>query len=251
MLKRIAAMGFVLLWTGSAFGAHPLITDDTGTQGKGKFQLELNGEYGHKDENEFTENTTRIAAVLSYGIINNLDVILCIPYGYREEKDSEGSTRHEGIADGSIELKWRFYEKDGLSFAIKPGITLPTGDDERGLGTGRPTYSLFFIAAKEIKPWAFYLNLGYKRNENRCDERKDLWQASLAGDVVVVKNLKAVANIIIERNPKVECQTHPASIIGGFIYSLSEELDVDAGIKAGLNNAEVGYALLVGLTYKF
>ena len=35
---------------GTAFGAHPLITDDTGTQGKGKFQLEMNGKAARDKE---------------------------------------------------------------------------------------------------------------------------------------------------------------------------------------------------------
>lgn len=30
------------------FAAHPLITEDTGTQGKGNFQLELTGEHAHE-----------------------------------------------------------------------------------------------------------------------------------------------------------------------------------------------------------
>ena len=50
MFKRIGAMTVVFLWSGTVFAAHPLITDDTGTQGKGKFQLEVNGEYAHEDE---------------------------------------------------------------------------------------------------------------------------------------------------------------------------------------------------------
>ena len=35
----------IFCFTTSLYAAHPLITDDTGTQGKGRFQLELNGEY--------------------------------------------------------------------------------------------------------------------------------------------------------------------------------------------------------------
>lgn len=102
-----------------------------------------------------------------------------------------------------------------------------------------------------MRPWAFHLNLGYKRNENKINETKDLWHASLAGEVEVIKNLKAVANIGVERNPEEESTTHPAFILGGFIYSFMEQLDVDLGIKAGLNKAEKDYILLVGLTYRF
>ena len=32
--------------SGSAFAAHPLISDDPGVQAKGRFQLECNSEYG-------------------------------------------------------------------------------------------------------------------------------------------------------------------------------------------------------------
>ena len=40
----------VLAWATGAFAAHPLITDDAGTMGTGKAQLELYGEYGHDKE---------------------------------------------------------------------------------------------------------------------------------------------------------------------------------------------------------
>ncbi|MDY0188586.1 MAG: hypothetical protein RBR16_11745, partial [Syntrophus sp. (in: bacteria)] len=43
--------------TPTAFAAIPLITDDTGTQGKGKFQLEVLGEYGYEKEEGVKENT--------------------------------------------------------------------------------------------------------------------------------------------------------------------------------------------------
>ena len=50
----------VLLITSSPFfAAHPLITDDTGTQGKGKFQLEVNREYGYDKEEGVTIKTTQ------------------------------------------------------------------------------------------------------------------------------------------------------------------------------------------------
>ncbi len=251
MFKRIGAMTVVFLWSGTVFAAHPLITDDTGTQGKGKFQLEVNGEYAHEDENGVTEDATEIATMLSFGIVDNVDVVLGIPYQYIRAKDPGTATREKGVSDTSLELKWRFYEKDGLSFALKPGITLPTGDDAKGLGAGRATYGLFFITTKEIEPWAFHLNLGYGRNENKVDEREDIWHASLASEREIVKDLKAVANLGIERNPDRTSSTHPAFILGGLIYSLSEGLDVDFGVKGGLNKPETDYSILAGATLKF
>jgi hypothetical protein len=234
-----------------SYAAHPLITDDTGTQGKGKFQFELNGEYGHDSEDGVSANTAKVAGALTYGATDNLDIVLGIPYQYIWTRRSGDTNRENGPGDVSLELKWRFYASDGLSFALKPGFTLPTGDEVKGLGAGKATYSMFFITTKEIKPWEFHLNLGYIRNENKSNERKDLWHASLAGEFEVVKALKVVGNIGIERNTDRTVDIHPAFILGGLIYSISENFDIDFGIKGGLTKPEADYTFLTGITWRF
>lgn len=249
--KFIFALSMTLAVAGTAFAAHPLITDDTGTQGKGKYQLEFNGEYGHEQEDGATADTTEAAMILSYGAADNLDIVLGIPYQSIKTKDSGGISRESGISDLSIEVKWRFHDSDGLTFALKPGIAVPTGDYRKGLGAGKTAYSLFLIATKEIKPWSIHLDLGYMRNENRADERKNLWHASIACAVEVLKDLKVVGNIGVERNTDRTIDAHPAFILGGIIYSLSENLDMDFGIKAGLNKPETDYAILAGIAWRF
>ena len=241
----------ILLFVSNSFAAHPLITDDTGTQGKGKFQLEVNGEYGHDRDEGVTTRATQIATALTYGLSDPVDIVLGIPYQHIKIEDPEGVTKGDGISDTSLELKWRFYEKDGLSFALKPGITLPTGDNEKGLGAGRTTYYLFFIGTKEMKPWEFHLNLGYIRNENKNDEKKNLWHASLAATVEVVKDLKIVGNIGIEEDVERNLNTPDSFILGGVIYSLSENFDIDFGIKGGLSKPETDYSVLAGITWRF
>jgi len=47
MFRRILLVLIITLTNTAAFAAHPLITDDTGTQGKGKFQLEVNSELNY------------------------------------------------------------------------------------------------------------------------------------------------------------------------------------------------------------
>ena len=220
---------FVMFFAGTANAMHPLITDDAGTQGKGKFQLEVNGEYGQDKDNGVTTNTTQIVSTLSYGISDPIDIVLSVPYLHVKVKDV-GTVSDDGISDITLEAKWRLYEHEGLSFALKPGLTFPTGDDEKGLGAGRATYHLFFITSKELKPWAFHLNLGYIRNENKIDERKNLWHASLATTIEVVKDLKVVGNIGIERDTERNSNSDPAFILGGLVYSISENFDIDFGV---------------------
>jgi hypothetical protein len=157
----------------------------------------------------------------------------------------------DGISDLAIEAKWRFYEKEGLSFALKPGFTFPTGDEQKGLGTGRVTSHLYFIASKEIGPWAIHMNLAYIRNENKIDERKNVWRASLASTVEVVKSLKLAGDIGVETNPDKSSNTPPAYVLGGLIYSVSDNFDVGFGIKGGLTRPETDIAVRGGITWRF
>jgi hypothetical protein len=139
----------------------------------------------------------------------------------------------------------------GWSFALKPGATFPTGNEKKDLGTGRVTYSIFFITTKEIEPLAFHLNLGYMRNENKLDERKDIWHISLASELKLIKDLRLVTNIGMERNPDRTSNKHPAFILGGFIYSIFENFDIDIGIKGGLNKQETDVTILAGIAWRF
>ena len=243
-----------------AFAKHPLITDDTGTQGKGRTQLEVTGEVGfdkEKDDSSGKEATTEsreseLRATLSYGLFENADLVLSAPYQWKKtEFDSATVSDVNGFADLSIEVKWQFFKKGGLSFAVKPGLTVPTGEKDKDLGTGRTGYTFFLIASKEKEPWELHANLGYKRNENDLDERKDIWHASLAGGWKMSEKLELVADIGAESNPDRETDTHPVFILGGIVYSVTENLDIDAGIKGGLNKAETDYAFLVGMTFRF
>jgi hypothetical protein len=75
--------------------AHPLITDDAGTQGKGKYLFELNGQTGNETERSADgigangtakEKETELRAALTYGINDNVDLILTTPTSGRRRK---------------------------------------------------------------------------------------------------------------------------------------------------------------------
>ncbi len=233
-----------------SWAEHPLITDDTGTQGRGKFQLELNGEYARDSNDGAVQHTTPTASALTYGVNDSLDVSIGLPYEWIKT-DGAGSGSLNGPGDVAIAAKWRFYEKDGLSFALKPVLTFPTGDKDKQLGTGKVTYSMFLITTKEIKPWALHLNLGYIAHENSLDQRIPLWHASIASEVEVAKGLRLVANTGMQRNTEKESHTDPAFLLGGLIYSITGNIDIDAGYKYGLTTPEVDHSILAGITFRF
>lgn len=235
----------------TSFALHPLVTEDTGVQGKGKTEIEMGMEHNRESEDGQTQKTSSITATIAYGLNDNMDLILGIPYQNIRTKTSALTSDEEGIADTIVELKWRFYEKDGLSLALKPSITLPTGNKRRGLGNGRATYGMFFITTKEMKPLTMHLNLQYKRNENRLNNQVDLWHASVASELEIAKGLRFVTNIGMDKNTNKASNVDPAFVLGGFVYSISEDLDIDIGYKHGLNKPATDYSVLAGITYRF
>jgi hypothetical protein len=95
------------------------------------------------------------------------------------------------------------------------------------------------------------LNAGYKDNENKIDEEKNIWHASAAVTCEIIKNLKLAGNIGIERNTDRKADRDPAFILGGVIYSVTESLDIDVGIKYGLTAPETDLSFLVGTAFRF
>ncbi len=249
-------LSIFLLVHAFAWGAHPLITDDTGTQGKEKFQIEVSGQYDSDKETvngaSLESTGSQIVTTLSYGIIENADLVLSLPYQWGKGKEDGVTVCDEkGISDTTFEVKLRFYEKDGLSLALKPGMRIPTGNDEKGLGAGKTGYHAFLIGSKEAAPWVFHVNVGYIVNENKADEEKNIWHASFATTYEVIKNLKVVGNVGIERNPDKAADNDPAFFLGGVIYAISESFDIDFGVKYGLTAPETDWSVMVGTAFRF
>jgi len=242
----------------SAWAMHPLITDDAETQGAGKLQLEMNAQCA-RDKTTAAGIETKIRQgefepVLSYGVNDRTDLIVGLPYEREQTQTGGVTSRERGISDLSVEAKWRFQEHDGFNVALKPGLTIPIGNDEKGHGSGKVGYSVFLIAEKEAKPWSIFFNLGYIRNDNKestVDERRDLWHVSLAAARDLSESLKLVANLGVESNPDKRSDRKPAFLLGGLIYAVTDHVDIDLGLKAGLTDAEMDFTVLIGSAFRF
>lgn len=255
VVKRLIAVCAALMLPLTAWAALPLITDDTGTQGTGKFELEAGGVYDRDSESEgsiaIKEIDHAIFSTLTYGVTDRIDVFIDLLYVRSHVKTEGSNITAGGISDSALGVKWRLHEKDGLSFAVKPGMIIPTGNEDKGLSTGRIDYGAYFIITKEFDPWAIHANLGYIRNENKIDERRDLWQVSLATTYEMVKNLKLCADIGAMTNRDKTSEVEPSYLLAGAIYSVKENFDISFGVKVGLNKPETDWSLLPGVTYRF
>ena len=237
-----AALAALLVAAQGAHGAHPFITEDTGTQGKGGWQLEINGE-GNRDvvEGE-TSKGSQFAAVLSYGLLDNLDLQLGSPY--------QDNGINQGAGDAAIDLKWRFYESGPLSLGLKPGVTLPTGKDEQGLGSGRTTWGTLAILSYETEAWAFHSHVGYRQNRNKQEQRESLRHWSALFVYKPTQALRLGIDLAFDTNPDPESDQTLRQLVLGAIYSVTKDFDLDVGVRWG-NDPAIDRALMAGITVRW
>jgi len=258
MISRISvyrlALCMAILTPTGAWATHPLVTDDAGTQGQGHFQLEVNGQYDHDKDNGITNTGGQTAATVTYGITDVIDVAVGVPYLWINEKSDDRliNSSENGVSDATLDVKLRFYERDGLSIAVKPGLSLPTGDDDKSLGTGKLGYHLYMIGTQEVGSWTFLANLGYIRNETNVDtDEKNIWHVSIATICALDDHWKIAANAVAERNTDKDGDNDPVSALAGVIYSPTKDIDLDFGIKRGVTSSETDWLLLAGMTFRF
>lgn len=234
------ALFFALAAASGAHAAHPLITDDTGTIGKGRWQLELFGEEG-----EARGTRARLDeqdAVLSHGLGDALDLQLGVPW-VRE--------RAGGMGDATLDLKWRFLERGRLSLGLKPGLLLPTGDERKGLGAGRTGWKSLLIMTWEDGPVVFHANAGYLRHRNTLGERSSLTQFSGAVAVQAAPEVKVIVDLSRNTNPDAAATQSARYLMFGAIWSVSKDFELDIGFKVGGGSAALDQALLLGATVRW
>src|SRR5439155_22118754 len=84
--------------------AHPFITDDTNTQGAGRFELQLGTQYARTDAEGSTVGSFQFAPQLSYGIASPIDLIIRPTYNVNLISGGE-SGRNSGWGDTNLEVK--------------------------------------------------------------------------------------------------------------------------------------------------
>jgi hypothetical protein len=241
---RIA--GLLLCLPPAAFAAHPLITEDTGTQGQGRFQLELTTESMRVRETGQRQYVALNTAVLAWGFTGTADVLVTVPWLRLGQPDSV-----HGLTDVGLDIKWRFYETGAVSFALKPGVTFPTGDDTKNLGAGRTTWSAYLVTTVDLKPWAFHLHLGHRHNNNTFNERVDIWHASAAASYQVLDSLKLVVDAGVDTNTDRGAGSHPFFAIAGLIWSVRPDFDLDLGVRTERSDTMRAMVALAGMAFRW
>jgi hypothetical protein len=185
--------------------------------------------------------------VLSYGVSAQADLQVELPY-LREEA---GTQTVKGRGDATVSLKWRFFEREGLSLVLKPDLLLPTGRDELGLGAGRSRWALNAVAGYAFGRMELLAHAAYLDNRNTLGERESLRHASIAALFSATDKLKLALDLGRDTNPDPASGSSLREMVLGLLYAPSEEVDLGLGVKWGLSDAADDRALLAGVKLRF
>jgi hypothetical protein len=245
-LVIVAAILCTALFSTFAFAARPLTTDDAGTVEKGKFQVETGFDFARQDnhDKEFTPSAT-----LTYGLFERMDLGVGAAWLFFNPAEGE---RQQGFADTVLKVKYRFLDDQSWmpAFAVSGTVKIPTASESKGLGSGKPDFSINGILTKNLsKRWAVYLNGGYTFiGEHGVNNE---WSYALAGQFALSDKWALVGEIAGANNFNGRKNDDPLSALLGIQHTFNENLVWDAGAGIGMNRAAPDFRLATGLTLFF
>lgn len=227
--------------------AHPLLTEDPGTQGKGHAELELGFAADHGDPS-FGGRGTLFSPQISYGVTDRVDVIV---QGAWQTQTPAGARAVRGIANTAVDIKWRLRDDGGpLTFAVRGGVDLPTGDDAKGLGGGEVGAHVVAVTGWSEGPISVYANAGYAR-VRQPGLRPNIGFFSVAVTGPEGRPLRTFVEAATYSNTDPAKGQWPAVARTGLLYSVNQSLDVDVGFQARLNRGATRAAWLAGATLRW
>lgn len=231
-----------------AHAAHPLVSDDTGTQGAGHWQFEASADHTRVRDAGVTERAREFGTALTYGVGEALDIAVGLPW---IDLRVSGQPGVHGAGDATLLAKWRFFDDgDGWTLGLRPELTLPTGSERKGLGNGRATGSLTLLSQLDRGAWSWLANAGITYNDNRAGDRKQLWAASTAVLVALDEAWTLAADLGVARSAAPGAANEKFGLLG-VIRHLGEDADLDIGWRRSKADGPAANTLGVGFTLRW
>jgi hypothetical protein len=170
-LIAIALVMILLLIFGQAavWAGPPFFTDDPEPADYKHGEFYFASQYTHSDDGR---SATLPHLEFNYGILPDMHLHLIAPFQYIKP---EGEDSQYGYGDTELGVKYRFIKETELRPMVGtfPTVLLPTGDKDKGLGSGETQIFLPLWVQKSWGPWTTYGGGGYWINPG--EGNKNWW----------------------------------------------------------------------------
>ena len=259
--KTRSTLAVALLLTMSATSSwafQPLLTDDTGTQGRGENQLEFSFSDDRVEQSGVAYSSRVAPLTYTRGLSETLDISLGVNHTHLNS-DAFGTDFVSGNGNPSVGLKWRFYEneasKTSLAMKAELGLAVSRAQEALGLGNGRGYYTVTAILMQETSFGAILLNLvssQVRYSDTVANPDASLLRVSLAP----VWQLNDQWKLALDVGNTTQTAAGQKSDIGfveiGAVYSPGKDVDIALGFisrKDPDNASNTG--ITGGVTWRF
>jgi hypothetical protein len=242
--KRVSAAIAALLVATRAFAAHPLQTEDTGTQGAGNLELENGLAWSRFDGARLFSYQPQ----LSFGAAPTFDLI--VQPSWLAARDRGGAPLR-GWGDANVDLKWRFFGVAPLSFAVRVGASLATSEHGMGLSHGQVGVHALLAATLDLQPFTVHGNLGFSHAPSIVGQRSETGRASAAVMWAATERLIVTVDAGAQSKSDPQRGAWSKTALVGLIYTVQPSLDIDVGFQSSVGEAVPTRQRLAGITYRF
>jgi hypothetical protein len=232
-------IGVLVLFSGIAWAARPLDTEDPGTvpQGKGEWQGSVDAAKGADGA------LVGLKGSLGFGLLPHMDIRLQTALLWVEPQDAPSRV---GMADSLVEFKHRLLDETETLPAFLYAITLrfPTSLGPSGLGEHGVDATLLAVVGKTFGPLTLNWNGGYVCISRARDLDLVLLSTSLAYRVTATWSLvgEVVSAIGVNQAPNV------AVLRSGATYTFTPRIKLDGAVAVGVTRASPDVLVTIGTT---
>jgi hypothetical protein len=205
-------------------------------------------EYEDADVTHVITRTNDVDFHMTYGLLEWLDIIVDVPLKYRTVN---GKKTYSGLDDITLEAKVKFFDKNGFSFAADPFITFPNWGYKYGIGEGRIQSGITLYGTYSKDPLSVTVCGTYKRNENRVNDRLDIWKAYISPSYKIMDPLTLMGSIGWERDTNKLNSKYPLYLSGGFSYQINDMISIIPSVKYAFYKPEKDITVYVGTQIVF
>ncbi|MBS0420672.1 MAG: transporter [Proteobacteria bacterium] len=235
---RGSSFAALTLATAAAWAGHPMLSEDTGTQGRRNAELEL----GYAWSRDHGDSLFLFQPQLSFGASTTFDLII--------QPSWTNVAGDKGLGDTNLDFKWRFYGAAPWSVGVRAGLDLPTAHADLGLPNHQVSPHGLLVLTGDFNPLTLNANLGYSHVPNHLGARPNLFHFSVAATYAANERLFFVLDTAVDSNPDSQQSQPPVVALLGVIYTARPGLDLDLGYRGRVTNAAPYRQWLLGITYR-
>lgn len=224
--------------------AHPLQTEDTGTQGAANVEIENGLARARFDGTTLTTYQPQV----SVGLATTVDAIVQPSFVWQH---APGQAAVAGAGDTNADAKWRFWGSDPWSLAVRAGVLAPTSAHGLGLPHGRVSEHALLVATWDDAPTTVHANLGVTRMPRASGARATIAHLSAALMQALDERLILTVDGELDQDPDPSRRAWPGSVLAGAIWTARPGLDLDVGWQRSVDARPVQRQWMAGLTYRF